>query len=146
MTKGNVYDTRFLVEYFFSPNHATTQALKEHLQSTGEKMISAVTIHEIHKLNLRKLDKETAKLRSTLIRNEFKIIDIDYEIAVASAELSNKYRIPLADSVIAATALRIGCPLVSDDIHLKEVQGLKTHWPLTPQPTHQDQTKQKRQP
>jgi len=132
MTKGNVYDTRFLVEYFFSPNHATTQALKEHLRSTGEKMISAVTIHEIHRLNLRKLDKETAKLRSTLIRKEFKIIDVDYEIAVASAELSNKYRIPLADSVIAATALSAGCPLVSDDEHFKRINGLKTQWPTPP--------------
>jgi predicted nucleic acid-binding protein len=132
MTKGNVYDTRFLVEYFFSPNHDTTQAMKEHLRSTGEKMISAVTIHEIHKLNLRKLDKETAKLRSTLIRNEFKIIDVDYEIAVASAELSNKYKIPLADSVIAATALSAECPLVSDDEHFKGINGLKTQWPTPP--------------
>ena len=132
MTKGNVYDTRFLVEYFFSPKHATTQALKEHLQSTGEKMISAVTIHEIHKLNLRKLDKETAKLRNTLIKNEFKIIDVDYEIAVASAELSNKYKIPLADSVIAATALGAGCPLVSDDEHFKRIKGLSTRWPTPP--------------
>jgi predicted nucleic acid-binding protein len=132
MTKGNVYDTRFLVEYFFSPNHAATQALKEHLRSTGERMISAVTIHEIHRLNLRKLGKETAKLRSTLIRKEFKIIDVDYEIAVASAELSNKYRIPLADSVIAATALSAGRPLVSDDEHFKGINGLKTRWPTPP--------------
>jgi len=132
MTKGNVYDTRFLVEYFFSPNHATTRALKEHLRSTGEKMISAVTIHEMHRLNLKKLDEETAKLRSALIRNEFKIIDVDYEIAVAGAELSNRYRIPLADSVIAATALGAGCPLVSDDEHFKRIKGLRTHWPTPP--------------
>jgi predicted nucleic acid-binding protein len=138
MTKGNVYDTRILVEYFFSPNHSTIKALKEHLQSTGEKMISAVTIHEIHKLNLKKLDKETAKLRNTLIRNEFKIIDIDYEIAVTSAELSNKYRIPLTDSVIAATAIGIGCPLVSDDRHFEGIQGLETRWPLTREPTNRD--------
>ncbi|HEX9915778.1 MAG TPA: PIN domain-containing protein [Candidatus Bathyarchaeia archaeon] len=132
MTKGNVYDTRFLVEYFFSPDSATTRALKEHLRSTGEKLISAATIHEIHRLNLRKLDKETANLRSTLIRNEFKIIPIDYEIAVASAELSNEYRIPLADSVIAATALSAGCPLVSDDEHFEGIDGLKTRWPAPP--------------
>ena len=130
--KGNIYDTRFLVEYFFSPKHATTQALKEHLRSTGEKMISAVTIYEIHRLNLKKIDEETAKLRNTLIRNEFKIIDIDYEIAVVSAELSSKYRIPLADSVIAATALGAGCPLVSDDEHFRGIKGLKTRWPTPP--------------
>jgi predicted nucleic acid-binding protein len=56
MTKGNVYDTRFLVEYFFSPSHAATQVLEGHLRSMGEKMISAVTIYEIHRLTLKKLD------------------------------------------------------------------------------------------
>jgi len=137
MTKGNVYDTRFLVEYFFSPKHSTTQAMKEHLQSTGEKMISAVTIHEIHKLNLRKLDKETAKLRSTLIRNEFKIIDVDYEIAVTGAEISNRHNTPLADSIIAATALSRGCTLISDDGHFRQIKGLVTSWPLKASPHHE---------
>ena len=130
MTKGNVYDTRFFVEYFFAPKNASTQALKENLQSTGEKIISAITIHELHRLNLKKLDKETAKLRSIFIKNEFKIIDIDYEIAIAGAELSNRYKLPLADSVIAATALREECPVVSDDPHFKGIQGLKITWPL----------------
>ena len=131
MTKGNVYDTRFFFEYFFSPNKTTIKTLKENLQNTHEKIISAVTIYELHRLNLKKLDKETAKLRSTSIKNEFKIINIDYEIAITSAEISNRHKIPLAGSVIAATALKTGYPLVSDDKHFKNIQGLKTHWPLT---------------
>lgn len=131
MTRGNVYDTRFFIEYFHSPNDADTRALKENLRSTDEKMISAVTIHEIHRLNLKKMDRETAKLRSALIKNEFRIIDVDYEIAVTGAEISNKYKIPLADSIIAATALSRGCNLVSDDRHFREIKGLVTSWPLT---------------
>jgi predicted nucleic acid-binding protein len=131
VTRGNVYDTRFFIEYFHSPNDADTRALKENLRSTDEKMISAVTIHEIHRLNLKKMDRETAKLRSALIKNEFRIIDVDYEIAVTGAEISNKYKIPLADSIIAATALSRGCNLVSDDRHFREIKGLVTSWPLT---------------
>lgn len=131
MTRGNVYDTRFFIEYFHSPNDADTRALKENLRSTDEKMISAVTIHEIHRLNLKKMDRETAKLRSALIKNEFRIIDVDYEIAVTGAEISNKYKIPLADSIIAATTLSRGCNLVSDDRHFREIKGLVTSWPLT---------------
>jgi predicted nucleic acid-binding protein len=131
VTRGNVYDTRFFIEYFHSPNDADTRALKEDLRSTDEKMISAVTIHEIHRLNLKKMDRETAKLRSALIKNEFRIIDVDYEIAVTGAEISNKYKIPLADSIIAATALSRGCNLVSDDRHFREIKGLVTSWPLT---------------
>jgi predicted nucleic acid-binding protein len=131
MTNRSVYDTRFFFDYFFSPDKAATQALKMNLQNTSEKMVSAVTIHELHRINLKKLSGETARLRSIFIRSEFKIINVDYEVAVAGAELCNRYRIPLADSVIAATTLREGCPLVSDDSHFKGIQGLKTRWPLS---------------
>ena len=131
MTRSSIYDTRFFFEYFFSPDPATIQALKNNLQNTGEKMVSAITIHELHRLNLKKLDKEIAKLRSNLIRSEFKIIDVDYQLAVTSAELSYKYRIPLADSIIAATALEAGCLIVSDDRHFKDIPNLKLIWPIT---------------
>jgi predicted nucleic acid-binding protein len=130
MKNRSVYDTRFFFDYFYSPDKAATQALKASLQKINEKIVSAITIHELHRLNLKKLDKESAKLRSTFIRNEFKVFPIDYETAVAGAELCNKYRIPLADSIIAATALREGCPVVSDDPHFKSIPSLKTTWPL----------------
>ena len=127
----SIYDTRFFFDYFFSPDKAAIRSLKANLQDTGKKMVSAVTIHELHRLNLKKLGGETAKLRSIFIRNEFKIIDIDYEIAIAGAELCDRYRMPLADSIIAASALREGCLLVSDDGHFRSVKGLETSWPLS---------------
>ena len=130
MTRSSVYDTRFFFEYFYSPDKATAKALKANLQNTGEKLVSAITIHELHRLNLKKLDEETAKLRSSFIANEFKVVDVNYEIAISGAELSNRYRIPLADSVIAATALNAGCLLVSDDKHFKDIQDLNTTWPI----------------
>jgi predicted nucleic acid-binding protein len=130
MTRSSVYDTRFFFEYFFSPDKATTQALKSNLQNTREKLVSAITIHELHRLNLKKLDRETAKIRSSFIANEFNIVDVNYEIAVSGAELSNRYRIPSADSIIAATALNAECFLVSDDEHFKEIQNLKITWPI----------------
>ena len=130
MTRSSVYDTRFFFEYFYSPNQAIIQALKLSLQTTGEKMVSALTIYELHRLSLKKLDKATAKLRSRFIANEFKIINVDYEIATRSAELSNENKIPIADSIIAATAIQEGCPLVSDDKHFREIKDLKILWPI----------------
>jgi predicted nucleic acid-binding protein len=131
MARSSVYDTRFFFEYFYSPDTTTTQSLKRNLQNTGEKLVSAISIHELHRLNLKKLDHDTAKLRGTLIAHEFKVVDVDYELAISGAELSNKYRIPLADSIIAATALRAECPLVSDDVHFRDIQDLKLIWPIT---------------
>ena len=130
MTRSSVYDTGFFFEYFYTSDQNTTQALKSNLQNTGEKMVSALTIHELHRLNLKKLDKATATLRSRFIANEFKVVDVDYEIATLSAEIGNRYKIPLADSIIAATALQAECPLVSDDKHFRDIKDLKLLWPI----------------
>ena len=130
MTRSSVYDTRFFFEYLYTSDQNTIQALKSNLQNTGEKIVSALTIYELHRLNLKKLDKATATLRSRFIANEFKIINVDYEIANYGAELGNKYNIPLADSIIAATALQAECPLVSDDKHLRDIKDLKLLWPI----------------
>jgi predicted nucleic acid-binding protein len=94
-------------------------------------MVSSLTIHEIHRINLKKEGKEVAALRSTTIRRDFQIINVDYEIAVKSAELRNGHSIPMADSVIAASAQIYECILFSDDSHFKEIQNLKTKWCAT---------------
>jgi predicted nucleic acid-binding protein len=130
MAGSSVYDTRFFFEYFYSPDHAVAQALRNNLRSTGEKIVSAVTIHELHRLNLKKLDHEAAELRCSLIAKEFRVVAVDYDLAILGAELSHEYGVPLADSVIAATALRAGCPLVSDDLHFGDIHGLKLIWPI----------------
>jgi len=43
-------------------------------------MASTVTIHGIHCINLNREGREVATLRSEMIRRDFKIINIDYEI------------------------------------------------------------------
>jgi predicted nucleic acid-binding protein len=91
-------------------------------------MVSALTVHEIHRINLKREGKDAAALRSNTIRGDFKIVDVDYETAVKSAELRSRHQIPMADSVIAATAQIHECSLFSDDAHFKEIQNLKTKW------------------
>jgi predicted nucleic acid-binding protein len=89
-------------------------------------MVSALTIHEIHRINLEREGRDVATLRSSIIRGDFKVVDVGYETAVRSAELRSMHRIPMADSVIAATAQIHGCPLVSGDAHFKKIAELKT--------------------
>jgi predicted nucleic acid-binding protein len=71
---------------------------------------------------------DVAALRSNVIRGDFEVIDVDYKIAVKSAELRCMHQMPMADSVIAATAQIHECPVFSDDAHFREVQNLKTKW------------------
>ena len=131
MPEKRLYDTRFFVEYFYSDDTELLKKLKEELKSVKERMVSALTVHEIHRINLKREGKDVANLRSNTIRGDFTIVDVDYETAVKSAELRSRHQIPMADSIIAAAAQIHNCPLVSDDAHFKEIQNLKTKWCTT---------------
>jgi predicted nucleic acid-binding protein len=128
MPDRRLYDTRFFAEYFYSADQQLVRKLKEELRLVNERMVSSLTIHEIHRVVLKKEGKEVAVLRSSTIRRDFQVIDVDYVIAVKSAELRSKHQMPMADSVIAATAQLQGCPLFSDDAHFKNIENLKTVW------------------
>ena len=131
MRERSVYDTRFFVEYFYSGDAGFLRRLKEDLRAVRERMVSALTIHEVYRVNLEREGREVAILRSETIQRDFNVVDVDYKMAVRSAELRSKHRIPMADSVIAATAQIHGCPLVSDDAHFKQIPDLKTRWYTT---------------
>lgn len=128
MPDRRLYDTRFFAEYFYSSDQQLVKKLKEELRSVNERMVSSLTVHEIHRVVLKKEGKEVATIRSNTIRRDFQVIDVDYAIAVKSAELRNKHQMPMADSVIAATAQIQGCPLFSDDAHFKNIENLKLIW------------------
>ena len=128
MPDRRLYDTRFFVESFYTSDPQLAKKLKEEFRSVKEKLVSSLTIHEIHRVVLKKEGKEVATLRSSTIRMDFQVIDVDYMVAVKSAELRNKHQMPMADSVIASTAQIQGCPLFSDDAHFKNIENLKTVW------------------
>ena len=128
MPDRRLYDTRFFVEYFYSNDPEFVRKLKEELRSVKERMVSSLTVHEIHRIVLKREGEEVATLRSNTIQGDFEVIDVDYKIAIKSAELRNKHQIPMADSVIAATAQIQQCPLFSDDAHFKNIENLKTAW------------------
>jgi len=132
MPERSVYDTRFFVEYFYSGDPGFLRRLKEDLRSVRDRKVSVVTIHEVYRIDLEREGREVARLRSETIRRDFDVVDMDYETAIRSAELRRRHRIPMADSVIAATAQIHGCPVVSDDPHFQKIEGIKTRWISTP--------------
>ncbi len=47
-------------------------------------MVSALTVHEMHRIILEREGRDVAAL-SKIIRGDFKVVDVDYEVAVRSA-------------------------------------------------------------
>jgi predicted nucleic acid-binding protein len=123
-----VYDTRFFMEHYYSQNEAILKKTKETIRKAEERFISAIVIHEVYQLTLKQEGRETAILRTALLEKDFKVVKIDAEIAKSSAELRHKYKMSMADSIIAATALSLNATCLSDDPHFKSVKEIKTTW------------------
>jgi predicted nucleic acid-binding protein len=125
-----VFDTRFFIEHYYSEDNKILQKTREIIRATRQRYISTIVIHELYTLTLQKEGRETAELRATLLEKDFKIINVNAQIAKTSAELRHKYKTSMADSIIAATALTLKAPCVTDDHHIKNIKEIKTKWIL----------------
>lgn len=123
-----VYDTRFFLEHYYSREASMLRKTREAIRRAKERFISAIVIHEIYWLTLKQEGRETAVLRANLLEKDFKVVKIDAEIAKSSAELRHKYRMSIAESIIAATALLLKATCLSDDPHFKSISEIKTTW------------------
>jgi predicted nucleic acid-binding protein len=122
-----VYDTRFFMELYYSKDEAWLKKLKEE-KSRKEKYVSAVVIHEVYKLSLAREGRETARLKIAVLKQDFKIVPVDDEVAKISAELRHKYKLSMGDSMIAATASMLNAICVSDDPHFQQIKEIQTTW------------------
>jgi len=124
----NVYDTGFFIEHYYSKNDEVLKRTTNALKTDKNKVISAIVVHEVYKLTLDKEGKEQAELRTKLLEKDFKVINVDTQIAKISAKLRHKYRIPMADSIIAATAESLKLVCITDDQHFTQMKEVKTKW------------------
>ena len=123
-----VFDTRFFVEHFFSNDNRARLRAKEFVAKNKERYVSVVTLHEMYFLELAKKGRDVAVLRVQGIQDFFDIAGIDSLIAISAAELRNKYRIPMGDSLIAATCRAMNAECVTDDPHFTKMREIKTRW------------------
>jgi predicted nucleic acid-binding protein len=123
-----VYDTRFFLEHYYSREASMLKKTKEAIRKAKERFISAIVIHEVYWLTLTQEGHETAVMRATLLEKDFKVVKVDAEIAKSSAELRHKYRMSMAESIIAATTLLLKATCLSDDPHFKSINEIKTTW------------------
>jgi predicted nucleic acid-binding protein len=123
-----VCDTRFFVECFFSDDMGLQFKAKDLLAKNKDRYVSAVTLHELYLLELTRRGREIAKLRVQGVQDVFRVAGVNSRIAISAAEIRAKYRVPMGDSLIAATCQAVHAQCVTDDPHLAEMKEIKTRW------------------
>jgi predicted nucleic acid-binding protein len=125
-TNKAVYDTRFFAESYYSKDESLLKRIRMHRMR--KRYISAVVIHEVYTLAISREGRDVAKIKIANLLEEFEVIPVDESIAQASAELRQKYKLPMGDSMIAATASALKMVLISDDPHFKQIKEIETTW------------------
>ena len=122
------YDTRFFVEHYYSGDTSVTQSTTREIRRERDKAISSIVVHEVYRLTFQKEGRQVAQLRVGLVGKDFEVMPVDEEVAVTSAEIRQEYAVPMADSIIAATAVNLRAVCVTDDPHIQRIRGIKTRW------------------
>ena len=102
MSKGASFDTRFLVELYYTSDPARQSTIRNILLRSKPNYLSTAALSETYKLTLEKEGSEVAELRAKSLANDFHVVDMNKDIAVGAALIKHKKAIPFADSIIAS--------------------------------------------
>ncbi|CAN5795336.1 hypothetical protein BH11PSE8_BH11PSE8_08850 [soil metagenome] len=113
-----VLDSSCWIEYFADSDRADLFAPA--IESVESLIVPVITVYEVVKKLARETGDETASSALSLMQRG-RIVDIDLNLALEAAVKG----LPMADSLIYATALRHGAMLWTQDSHFEGLPGVK---------------------
>jgi len=118
----NVVDSSGWLEYFGDgPNAAFfSQAIEE----KSDLVVPAISLFEVYKRMHLQRGKELA-LEAAAQMQQGKVVALDAELAIWAAEISLELKLPMADSIILATARAYNAILWTQDEHFSGIEGVK---------------------
>lgn len=110
------------MEYLSDSKNAKNFA--EAIENTEELLVSSINIYEIFKKILKEKDENTA-LQVVGLMKQAKVVDVNSSISMQAAKLSYEKNIPMADSIIYATAQINDAIVWTQDSDFKELESVK---------------------
>lgn len=118
----NVVDSSGWLEYFTDGPNAAIFA--EPLKATDHLLVPSISIYEVFKVVLRERGEHQA-LQAVAVMQKGKVIDLSPRLAMTSAKLSLAHALPMADSVILATARMNDAVIWTQDVDFKGLDSVK---------------------
>lgn len=118
----NVVDSSGWLEYFANAGNAEffTPAIRDE----ENLLVPSICLYEVFKRICQQQGKQAAlEGISRLYRG--RIVDLSDEVALQAAQLSLTHNLPMADSIILATARMFDATLWTQDDHFKNIEGVE---------------------
>ena len=118
----NVVDSSAWLEYFADGPNASFFA--EPIEDIEALVVPTLSFFEVFKRVLQQRDESTA-LQAAAVMQQGTVVDLEGTIALNAARLSVELSLPLADSVILATARQYGAELWTQDADFDGIDGVR---------------------
>ena len=118
----NIVDSSGWLAYFadeLNAKHFLTP-----LKDTPSLVVPVVTIYEVFKVVLRE-SSENEALQAAAVMQKGTVVDLTAQLAIAASKLSLEHALPMADSIILATAKVFEAILWTQDSDFKNIAGVK---------------------
>lgn len=118
----NIVDSSAWLSYFAGDKNAGVFARP--IEAVEALLVPSITIAEVFKSILRQRDEESA-IEAIAHMEQGTVVALDSGLAVDAACLGHEHKLPLADSIIYATAQRFDAHLWTQDVDFKGLKGVK---------------------
>ena len=118
----NVVDSSGWLEYFADGTNADFFA--KAIESTVELIVPSISLYEVFKRMLQQRG-EGAALEAVAVMMQGQVVDLDSTLALSAAKISAEMQIPMADSIMLATARMHEATLFTQDADFEKMEGVK---------------------
>lgn len=118
----NIVDSSGWLEFF--ADDANADFFAEPIIKTDELIVSTIIIYEVFKRILQQRNQDQA-LQAVAVMRQGTVINLDETLALQAAKLGYEFKLPLADSIIFATAQAYGATLWTQDADFQGLAGVR---------------------
>ena len=118
----NLIDSSAWLEYFNDDLNAAF--FTDPIENTTQVIVPAICLYEVFKKFMQK-DQKDAGLKAISYMCRGRVVSLDPELALQAAKTSVELKLSMADSIIYATARQHNAIIWTQDIHFKNLPGVK---------------------
>ena len=118
----NIVDTSAWLEYFSDSGNA--KHFSSAIENTNRLVVPSICLYEVFKKILQERDEDSA-LQAIGLMNQGQVIPLDTPLALAAAKISADLKIPMADSIVLATARSVNGTVWTQDADFKGLPNVK---------------------
>ena len=118
----NIVDSSGWLAYFADEINAKHFMLP--LSNPNTLIVPAITIYEVFKVILRESSENDA-LQAVVAMQKGEVVDLNASLALSAARLTLEHQLPMADSIILATAQEFKATIWTQDVDFKNISKVK---------------------